>query len=266
MTVIIPAYNCSHVLHRALNSLVKQSDKDFSVVLVDDCSTEDLSIIIKQYKDKLNITHIYTSENQGCGGARQRGIEHVGTNDDYITFLDADDILIPQAIEIWKKAMITCPDVIYTPVLTKPLDTKDVVLTKVYNKCGHAYITHGKVYKTIFLHNKKVYSDPRFRYFFNDYFLNHQILNYTTNIVFLEDICYIYIKTPNSATTNPDNVKQYYLKLRALALHELRKIFKKNKINITENTYYYNEWRMNRIYNKMKNKQYNDFNYYIDTI
>jgi glycosyltransferase involved in cell wall biosynthesis len=63
MTVIIPAYNCSHVLPRALNSLVKQSDKDFSVVLVDDCSTEDLSIIVNQYKDKLNITHIYTSEN-----------------------------------------------------------------------------------------------------------------------------------------------------------------------------------------------------------
>jgi glycosyltransferase involved in cell wall biosynthesis len=57
MTIIIPAYNCAKYLPRALNSLVAQTDQNFNVVLVDDCSIEDIKSISDQY-NMLNLTYI----------------------------------------------------------------------------------------------------------------------------------------------------------------------------------------------------------------
>lgn len=262
MTVIIPAYNCSHILPRALNSLVKQSDKDFSVVLVDDCSTEDLSIIVNQYKDRLNITHIYTSENQGCGGARQRGIEYIGTNDDYITFLDADDVLIPCAIKVWKKAAEMNPDIIYTPFLTYNL-YQALFLTNMFVGSSGTYMMHGKVYKTSFLQKNNIYSDYRLRYFYNDYFFNHQALNFTHNIVYVEQICYIYIKTPNSATTTLSYRQQYQQKMQILAKQQLALIFKEKNIQ-KETIYWLNEKSMIYLFLKMKNQIYQNYERFLN--
>ena len=58
INVIIPAYNCSKTLGRTLASLVAQTDTDFEVTVVDDCSTEDIKTIVDGYKDKLNIIKI----------------------------------------------------------------------------------------------------------------------------------------------------------------------------------------------------------------
>jgi glycosyltransferase involved in cell wall biosynthesis len=50
MTIIIPAYNCSKTLGRTLDSLVQQTNKEFSVVIIDDCSTENILDIINSYE------------------------------------------------------------------------------------------------------------------------------------------------------------------------------------------------------------------------
>ena len=125
MTIIIPAYNCAKYLPRAFNSLVAQTDQNFKVVLVDDCSTEDIKSICDQY-NMLNLTYIRNVENVGCGMSRQAGIDYVGLNDDYITFLDADDMLTPNAVEVWNKALIAnknlYPDMFVSWFITKPFN------------------------------------------------------------------------------------------------------------------------------------------------
>ena len=47
--IIIPAYNCSQTLNRTLGSLVAQTDSNFKVIIVDDCSTENIKPIIDRY-------------------------------------------------------------------------------------------------------------------------------------------------------------------------------------------------------------------------
>lgn len=147
MTVIIPAYNCNSTLGRTLRSLVDQTAKDFKVLIVDDCSTENLFEVIDQYKARLTITVVKTPCNQGCGGARQKGIETVGISDDYIIFVDADDILLPNAIEILKAAAIDKPDIIVTPFLKKEL-TGNIGFYRFFTGGAGAFMTHGKAYNT----------------------------------------------------------------------------------------------------------------------
>lgn len=243
MTVIIPAYNCNSTLGRTLRSLVDQTTKDFKVLIVDDCSTENLFEVIDQYKARLAITVVKTPYNQGCGGARQKGIETVGVSDDYIIFVDADDILLPNAIEILKAAAIDKPDIIVTPFLKKEL-TGNIGFYRFFTGGAGTFMTHGKAYNTQFLFNKNIYSPPELRYFFNDWFLNHLVLNSTQSINILTTPIALYIKTPNSATTKKGNREKYVDEMRNLAKKILSNELIKRKIH-SESLYRLNERRIN---------------------
>ena len=74
--VIIPAYNCSKTLGRTLSSLVAQTDNDFNVIIVDDCSTEDLEPTVNGFKSLLNIKYIKNDTNMGAGMSRQVGMDN----------------------------------------------------------------------------------------------------------------------------------------------------------------------------------------------
>lgn len=92
---IIPVYNESKVVKRALDVLAKQTMKDILyITLVNDCSPNtdcDYKDVIDEYSDKLNIRVIKTPENIGTGMARQFGIDN--TSNKYIMSQDDDDIL-----------------------------------------------------------------------------------------------------------------------------------------------------------------------------
>ena len=97
--VIIPAYNCRETLDRTLSSLGAQTDKNFKVYLVDDCSKEPLEDIVEKFKGTINIKYIKKEKNEGCGMARQTGID--ACEEEYFTFLDSDDVLMPYTIALF---------------------------------------------------------------------------------------------------------------------------------------------------------------------
>jgi amylovoran biosynthesis glycosyltransferase AmsB len=90
-TVIIPCFNASKTISRALDSLVNQTFTNFDVVMVDDASVDYLELIdaINAYNTSLKITVIRNSENKNGAYSRNRAIE-VATGE-YVAFLDADD-------------------------------------------------------------------------------------------------------------------------------------------------------------------------------
>ena len=96
INVIIPAYNCRTTLGRTLSSLVAQTDPNFEVIVVDDCSTEDIKSIVDDYRDKLSIVYIRNERNLGCGMSRQVGIDNATQK--FITFLDSDDMFMPYTV------------------------------------------------------------------------------------------------------------------------------------------------------------------------
>ena len=98
VSVIIPTFNRAHLLPRALDSLLKQSYKNWEALVIDDASTDDTKSVIANYIKKDNRFHFYPlKENSGACIARNVGIKNAkGT---LVTFLDSDDEYLPQKIE-----------------------------------------------------------------------------------------------------------------------------------------------------------------------
>lgn len=100
----MPIYKRAEHLRDAFYSLILQTYKDFTVVVIDDHSPEPLKDEIDKYTDQLNIIYYYAPHNGGPGVARQIGLEICYLNNfEYVTFLDSDDILLPHAIEFLYK-------------------------------------------------------------------------------------------------------------------------------------------------------------------
>ena len=161
--IIIPAYNCTKTLHRTLSSLDCQTDTDFSVHVIDDCSTEDLSHIIDMHKN-LNIRVTRNEKNLGCGMTRQVGIDN--TTADYIAFLDSDDVLMPYTVEIWRKMAESNDSIDLFHSYFYEQKNKELVLYKQgYTWC------HGKLYKTSFIKKWDIRNNPEVK-FADDSFFN----------------------------------------------------------------------------------------------
>lgn len=91
VSLIITVYNKAPFLKRCLDSVVAQTDQSAQVIVVDDGSTDGSAEICDRYKFET-----YHTPNRGVSEARNLGMEKA--EGDYIAFLDADDLLVPDAI------------------------------------------------------------------------------------------------------------------------------------------------------------------------
>lgn len=98
ISVIIPVYNVDDYLEVGLQSLLKQTYKNLQIILIDDGSTDNSGRICDLYKKRDKRIEVYHLRNQGVSNARNYGLECAKGK--YIYFLDSDDFLEPQAIEI----------------------------------------------------------------------------------------------------------------------------------------------------------------------
>jgi glycosyltransferase involved in cell wall biosynthesis len=88
--VIIPTYNSEKTLKRAVDSVAKQTFKDYRLIIVDDCSTDKTREIIRGIKEA---DVIMLTEKRFNGGSRNVGVAG-GMDAKYTLFLDADDEFI----------------------------------------------------------------------------------------------------------------------------------------------------------------------------
>lgn len=104
-SIIVPVYNVADYLQKCIDSLLKNDCSDCEIILVDDGSTDGVSPAIcdenaAAHPELIRVIH---QENKGLGGARNTGIEAaVG---DYLFFVDSDDTIVPDALEILTKAI-----------------------------------------------------------------------------------------------------------------------------------------------------------------
>ncbi|MCT4623850.1 MAG: glycosyltransferase [Schleiferiaceae bacterium] len=101
-SIIIPVYNRPDEMKELLDSLVKQTNKDFELVVVEDGSSISSEDLCKSFSDQIQISYYY-KENQGPSIARNYGLAKAKGN--YYLFFDSDCILPPHYMETIHKEL-----------------------------------------------------------------------------------------------------------------------------------------------------------------
>lgn len=111
VSIIIPFYNVSRYIARCLSSALAQTWDDLEIILVNDCTPDDSVQIIQQVLSTSSRKEIVTvlehSLTQGPSAGRNTGIRKA--SGDYVFFLDSDDFLPPNGIELLAKATLDNP-------------------------------------------------------------------------------------------------------------------------------------------------------------
>ena len=105
ISVIIPVYNTENYIGVCLESLVKQTYTNFEVLMIDDGSTDNSGRICQEYTESDSRFHYYRKENGGVSSARNLGIEY--SRGDYLTFVDSDDWVEEDFLEVLYSALIS---------------------------------------------------------------------------------------------------------------------------------------------------------------
>lgn len=101
VSIIIPAYNAGQYLTATLDSLLAQTWRPIEIIVVNDGSADNTLSIAESYKDKGVI--VINQNNKGQDAANNNGYTYSKGN--YIKFMDADDLLNPEMIEIQMKTL-----------------------------------------------------------------------------------------------------------------------------------------------------------------
>jgi glycosyltransferase involved in cell wall biosynthesis len=97
--VVMPAYNRAHTIRAAVRSLLDQTLQEWSLLVVDDASTDDTIGAVRSVSGDPRIRLIGLSENLGHLDARNRAFDAVGADVEWVTQLDSDDRLRKDALE-----------------------------------------------------------------------------------------------------------------------------------------------------------------------
>ncbi|MEE2521399.1 glycosyltransferase [Pseudarthrobacter sp. J75] len=111
-TVILPVFNAAGHLSRAAESVMKQSDDDLELIIVDDCSTDGSLAVARAVQATYSpdrITVIALAVNGGVSRARNAGLD--AARGDWVSFIDSDDEYLPNYLETLFEAASSDPEV-----------------------------------------------------------------------------------------------------------------------------------------------------------
>ncbi len=107
LTVLMSVYNDGKYLVHSVGSILKQTHREFEFLIIDDGSKEDIEKIISGFSDPRIVYK--RIEHKGLAGALNYGMN--SASGDLIARIDADDISVPERLELQMKFMISNPDV-----------------------------------------------------------------------------------------------------------------------------------------------------------
>ena len=150
ISVIIPVYNVEEYLHYAIESLEKQTYKNFEIILVNDGSTDNSGELCDEYSEKYSNVRVFHKENGGLSDARNFGVQKA--KGEFITFLDPDDYLEVYSLELLAgiQEMYDC-DIVSTRVKA----------TELYNVYSNHYLTEEN-FKNVVIMDRDVFLEEAF--------------------------------------------------------------------------------------------------------
>ncbi len=208
ISVITPAYNAEAFLSEAIESLLNQTAPNWELIIIDDGSADATYTIATEYAQKDPRIKVATQKNAGPAAARNHGIALA--SGDWVTFLDADDMLEPHAIEIFNNSISSSNSDIYVyshhdgwKYIPQTINRNDYIEASICQL--YCTVPICKLFRReLFDHNTfNIPSDIRSA---EDWIMNVRLaINLQTSATFCKEIIYIY-----RPDTNPNSLMKTY--------------------------------------------------------
>lgn len=131
VSIVMPVYNAETFLAEAVESILRQTHKNFVLIAIDDGSTDGSRKILERFQANDDRIEILTQQNQGVGATRDKGLRHAKT--EWVFVMDADDVMYPNRLEVQLEFIKRNPDVRACSCLAKYLDEKGQVFAITHN-------------------------------------------------------------------------------------------------------------------------------------
>lgn len=97
VSIVMPSYNTGKYIKESVGSVIAQSYKNWELLIVDDCSSDDTDEIVKPFLTDARIRYFKNSANRGAAYSRNRALQEAKGR--WIAFLDSDDLWHPEKLE-----------------------------------------------------------------------------------------------------------------------------------------------------------------------
>ena len=245
VSFIIPAFNASKTIKRAINSILNQNvqDLDFEIIIVDDGSDDDLRKVINEYSPSdLKYIRYYKKENEGVAEARNFGVKKA--KGDYIIFVDSDDYVSRKLLKDIKKYIKKGYDLIkWSAILVDENDEKleepeENELVSVSGEEGFNLL-YGTDKLMVCLWNYAIKKDIMLEFtkgeFHEDFEIMPLIILKAEKMIITDKKEYFYVQSKNSIMRNNDKKKEKK-KLQDMLKHYDSLIKRSSEMNIADYT------------------------------
>lgn len=97
VSIITPSYNTARLIGNTIRSVQAQSYKNWEMIIVDDCSTDDTDEVVSLFLGDARIRYLKTPKNSGAAFSRNLALREAKGK--WIAFLDSDDLWVPEKLE-----------------------------------------------------------------------------------------------------------------------------------------------------------------------
>ena len=240
ITVIIPVYNTASYLRECLDSVVNQSYSNLEIIIVNDASTDSSKQIINQYQNQDNrIQVIHHKDNLGLGGARNSGLDI--TTGQYIFFLDSDDIIEKNALEIFYQKIVKYnADIVGCALRRTNEKNQQTLKIDFCHKQSELVFLDENIYNAYFngkipvnvatkLYRRKIWIDSKIRMpiniFHEDNYIFYDITSVCSKFVQINDILYRHRQHNKSITGR--NISWKFMEDFLIALQKQKLFFQR---------------------------------------
>lgn len=237
ISIITPVYNSEKFLKKCIDSILNQTYSNFELILVDDGSADKSPQICDEYARKDSRIVVIHQKNQGQAVARNKALDIC--KGDYISFVDSDDYVHPQMLEVLMNTMqksnaeiVVCDyvqgydtdfnwnenDIVNDFTL---FDGKTFLSNCLIGKTGKNWLLWDKIYK------KTVFNDIRLPEgrIYEDNATVYKLIYGANKVAYSNNVLYYYFTNPESTVNKDFSVKRFD---RLIFIQEMIEFFTEN--------------------------------------
>ena len=218
LSIIIPLYNCEKYIKQCLDTIFRQemNESEFEVIVIDDGSKDSGYLLASEYAKRHQNILVIKQENQGVACARNNALEKA--TGDYVTFVDADDMLVSGSLStLIKIAVENKADIVKAAHKEVPEDAVCEDFSSSHDNCSIQVMTGEEAIVNVtrmkegycwgYLISRKLITDNRLSFppkvaFMEDWAFITQAILKSRTFVNADVLLYLYRRNSSSCMAN----------------------------------------------------------------